>query len=370
MIQATLPTQPSDGQTEFSVHFLTIVLNGEPFIRYHIDRFLALPFRWHWHIVEGVASQTHDTSWSLASGGRIPNELHRDGLSCDGTTEYVDELARLYSEHVSVYRKPQGKFWDGKLEMVSAPIAFLSEECLLWQVDADELWTTEQITLMRKLFLDSPEKTAAFFYCNFFVGEHLLITTRGTYGNNPLFEWIRCWRFSPGFRWFSHEPPRLCRRKDNGSWEDIAAINPFSHAETEAYGLCFQHFAYVTPDQLRFKEVYYGYRGALERWKALQLIQSYPVLLKDFFPWVKDETLVNSVTSRQVMPLAQRNFDGLWVFVDDGDVIPLPSFTPFQITIRKARFQIANFIIYFKNKGKNAKALLLKACSMHSRGTV
>lgn len=44
------------------VHFFTIVLNGEPFIRYHEHMLNKLPFEWHWHIVEGVAELTHDTA--------------------------------------------------------------------------------------------------------------------------------------------------------------------------------------------------------------------------------------------------------------------------------------------------------------------
>lgn len=367
MSQSRTPSQSSGGSTELPVHFLTIVLNGEPFIRYHLDRFMALPFRWHWHLVEGVASLTHDTSWSLANGGSIPDELHIDGLSCDGTTEYLDELARLHPEHVTVYRKPRGEFWDGKLEMVAAPIASLNEECLLWQIDADELWTKEQICLMRQLFLDSAEKTAAFFYCNFFVGENLLITTRGTYGNNPHSEWLRCWRFVSGSRWLSHEPPRLCRQKGSDAWEDLATINHFSHAETEAYGLCFQHFAYVTYEQLRFKEVYYGYQGAVERWEALQSKLSYPVLLKDFFPWVKDGTVVNTAASQQVMPLAQRDAGGHWRFPVAVGANPLPIFSSIQIVMRKTRFRLANLLIRTRNMWKIAKALLLEAYGKYTK---
>ena len=32
-------------------------------------------------------------------------------------------------------------FWDGKREMVNEPLFNINEECLLWQIDADELWT-------------------------------------------------------------------------------------------------------------------------------------------------------------------------------------------------------------------------------------
>src|SRR5687767_5013444 len=49
------------------VHFFTIVLNGEPYVRHHVGQMKRLPFRWHWHVVEGVAELKHDTAWSLAT---------------------------------------------------------------------------------------------------------------------------------------------------------------------------------------------------------------------------------------------------------------------------------------------------------------
>ena len=80
------------------IHFFTIVLNGQPFIRYHIEVLKQLPFKWHWHIVEGVAELKHDTGWSLNSGGYISDEIHHNGRSNDGTTEYLDELAQQYPD--------------------------------------------------------------------------------------------------------------------------------------------------------------------------------------------------------------------------------------------------------------------------------
>src|SRR5438477_12080697 len=104
------------------VHFFTIVLNGEPFIRYHLDVFRRLPFRWHWHVVEGVASLVRDTAWSVAAGGRIDPAAHANGLSVDGTTAYLDEIALEEPDRITIYRRRRGMFWDGKLEMVSAPL--------------------------------------------------------------------------------------------------------------------------------------------------------------------------------------------------------------------------------------------------------
>ena len=170
--------------SDLPVHFFTIVLNGEPFIRYHIEVFKRLSFHWHWHIIEGVADLKHDTAWSLKNGGRISDELHQYGLSNDGTTAFLDELEKEYPKNIKIYRKPRGIFWSGKLEMVNAPLKNIHEECLLWQIDADELWTGEQIKDGRAMFLAEPDRTAAYYLDHFFVGEDLSITTIDTYGNN------------------------------------------------------------------------------------------------------------------------------------------------------------------------------------------
>lgn len=261
------------------IHFFTIVLNGQPFIRYHIDVFSQLPFKWHWHIIEGVADLKYDTRWSLQLGGCITDELHHNGLSSDGTTEYLNELAMKFPENITIYRKPNGAFWDGKVEMVNAPLANINEECLLWQVDADELWTFQQLKKMHSLFVEHPKKTAAYFFCQFFVGFRKYVSSVDTWGNSPK-DWPRVWRFGRGAKWTSHEPQILV----NSSGNDVKALNPFSREETAQHGLVFQHFGYVTEAQVRFKEIYYGYKNAVAGWKALQKTQG-RVDLQKYMPW-------------------------------------------------------------------------------------
>jgi len=300
-------------KSSLPIHFFTIVLNGEPFIRYHIDVFKQLPFEWHWHIIEGVADLKHDTAWSVKSGGRISDELHRNGASNDGTYEYLDQLAKEYPENVTIYRKKDGQFWDGKLEMVNAPLEVIKNECLLWQIDADELWTIDQIKKVREMFAAEPDRTAAYYLDYFFVGENLVTTTLDTYGNHTNYEWLRTWRFKPGFRWTAHEPPRLCMPA-GGKWLDIASINPFKHPQTIEKGLIFQHYAYATEKQLAFKEIYYGYSKAIAQWQRLQQQKDFPVLLRDYFGWVKDAAQVNTIKSQNIKPLAWKETTGQWYF--------------------------------------------------------
>ena len=332
--------------TALPIHFFTIVLNGEPFIRYHIDVFRQLYGEWHWHIVEGVASLVHDTAWSRATGGRIAPEIHNRSRSNDGTSEYLDGLAEQFPERVTLYRKPLDTFWDGKWEMVSAPLEHLPEDCLLWQVDADELWTAAAIERVRELFRAQPDRTAAFYWCDYFVGEHLIISTRYGYAQDPRHEWLRTWRFRPGAHWATHEPPTLILRDATGAEKDLGRAKPFLHDEMERHGVAFQHFAYVTEDQVRFKESYYGYRGAVESWRALQRFDGVSARLGGYFGWVRDETMVERAEARGVVPLAQRDARGFWTFRRfGGETTPAkpapPTIGP-RIVVDGVFFQLLN----------------------------
>ena len=83
----------------------------------------------------------------------------------------------------------------------------------------------------------------------------------------------------------------------------------------------FQHFAYVLPEQLSFKETYYGYRGALACWQRLQEQKQFPLFLRDFFPWVGDQTTVVPVEQRGIVPIGLPGAKGerrLPVTVVDG----------------------------------------------------
>ncbi|MFZ1987176.1 MAG: glycosyltransferase, partial [Desulfatitalea sp.] len=234
-------------------------------------------------------------------------EWHRNGLSIDGTTVYLDRLAKEYPERITIHRPPDRCFWQGKLAMVNAVLPDLPHECLLWQIDADELWTAAQIGRMHAMFTDHPERTAAFFHCHFFVAPNLVTITPETYSHYNAYEWLRVWRFQRGMCWHSHEPPKLMQPA-GGGWRDLAECRPFRHHETEGAGLVFTHYAYAIESQVRFKESYYGYAGAVAQWRRLQQVKELPVRLGDYLNWVKDAACVDqperAVIGRNVPPVA------------------------------------------------------------------
>jgi len=324
------------------VHYFTVVLNGEPFIRHHIEVLKQLSFRWHWHIVEGAADLTHDTSWSFSSGGKLPSDFHKDGLSVDETSIYLDELALQYPDNITIYRK-QRELWDGKIEMLSQPLKSIYEDCILWQIDSDELWTVEQLETGRAMFLRSPGKSAAFFWCHFFVGDNKVVISRNCNSQSIKQKCLRAWSYRPGMKWLAHEPPILAERLNNGKWQDLSKGPVFDHAETETLGLVFQHFAYVTEKQMAFKESYYGYTGALENWKKLQGAISLPCRLGGYLPWVKNRVIVDVIHSNGIKPLAAINKDTLsWNFYAHSLTPEFTSQSDSRIVIDGVFFQLNN----------------------------
>lgn len=239
--------------------------------------------------MEGVADPVKCTRWCAHQSPRLSN---------DGTTEYL-EAVRSFDNRVTHLKSHS---WPGKISMVNAPLVAASktnstDEFLLWQMDADEHFTAEQIVDCWLMFQNDPskhKKNAAFFWCRYFVGSDKIITTRNCFGNNPSFEWLRVWRIKPGMLFRTHEPPVIEGLK----------LNPFTHSETEARGLVFDHYAYATRAQVAFKETYYAgannpnarhYKGLVERWEKFQNQQVWPRPLRELFPFAEPFATVNKL---------------------------------------------------------------------------
>ncbi len=261
-----------------NLFFVTPVKDGMPFISMIYPVLRQLPFDWTWNVVEGTAAPENCTLWVAP----IP-----PGLSTDGTTEYLDRLSS-FDKRVRIFRHA---YWHGKVSMFNAALEWINEPCLLWEMDADEIWTVDQIVKTVELFASNRKKNSAAFFCRYFVGPDVVITSTDSYGNNPAYEWRRVWRVQPGVRFKTHEPPCLDAVKDL----------PITRKETAKAGIVFDHFAWAVESQVRFKCHYYGssnnqvgdkYQGGVEGWKRLQENHKWPVAdLKAYLPWVGENVV-------------------------------------------------------------------------------
>lgn len=269
--------------SDMKVHFITIVLNGMPFITRHNNNFKSSGVPYHWHLVEGAAALVNDTAWSVVNGGHIADDFHESGLSVDGTSSYIDML-KAQDVNISVYRR-EGQLWNGKVEMMNAPLANIDPGDIVWQVDVDEFWHPEQISFLYQLYIDNPHVFHTSFYCNYYVGPRWLLVTRDGWGNNPVGEWRRVWRKIEGSYFQSHEPPVMVE-SINGELCDVALRGFIPNSQSEHLGLIFDHLGYVYKSQIRFKEKYYGYRNGVIQWLSLQNHTDDFCSLRTYLSWV------------------------------------------------------------------------------------
>lgn len=259
----------------------TLVLNGMPTLPSVFFALNALPKSqpWHWYVVEGASLNVNCTAWC---------QEQEPTLSTDGTTEFLNMLS--IHPRVTIFRK---ELWTGgKVEMANVALSEMREPGVLMQIDADELWQTAQLQEIAEMFEDSPWLNARFF-CRYFVGPDLITGGTNSYGNKSD-EWLRAWRFVPGSRFVSHEPPRLEYPKgvclDGGRY--------MTREETLQRKLIFNHYSYAFENQVHYKSLFYGYgEEGLNGWRQLQQVSrgAFPLKLKTYFHWADSACLVHKI---------------------------------------------------------------------------
>lgn len=249
-----------------TLNIFSLVLDGMPFLRYHLPVFEKLPFPWKWVVVHGTARNVGSTSWCA----NIPARLSRDG-----STEYLKEI--FSHPNVTVLEREE---WSlGKDQMVQAAMEQFSEEGVVMQLDIDEIYTVEAIIKAMEVFERLPYVGKLQLKCRYYLGRDIVLTGDGCYGSRP-FEWVRFWRFFPGMKAIKHEPPEM---------ERTGVM--MGREQTSELGISFDHYAYATRSQVAFKELYYKYPGAVEGWDRLQANTEWPCRVRDFLPWVTDDVM-------------------------------------------------------------------------------
>lgn len=247
---------------------VTICLDGMPFLPMQLATFNRLNIDWQWIIVEGVAANVNCTKWCADIIGRF---------SRDGSHEFILSL----KDHPRIGILGKQKWDGGKVEMCNAALSRINEECILMQIDTDELWEARQLESIHRMLSDREVKSLA-FTCRYFLGPNIITAgPKGCYGNRAG-EWVRAWRFQPGMRFLTHEPPRL--NKCLGIHLDAEV--------TSDLGFSFDHWAYMFESQVQFKEQFYRYAGAVDFWRRLQHDPDFTKPLSFYLPWVKDKAAI------------------------------------------------------------------------------
>jgi hypothetical protein len=205
------------------------------------------------------------TRWCKAQEPRLSN---------DDTTEYLRSLD-FSDDRITLL---ENRKWESKDSMCNAALLAINEPCVLMEIDSDEIWEPWQLDKIFRMFCCDPILQAMTFACRYHVGENLITQGEHCYGDMD-YEWNRAWKFKPGMRFKSHEPPIL-----------DTEIRYFVDKGTTRYeGLVFDHYSYATYEQAAYKEKFYGYSGLLDGWRRLQEVKEFPVRLSDYFPQVKGD---------------------------------------------------------------------------------
>lgn len=229
----------------------TLSLDSQPWLACIYTELMRLrDTPWKWVICEGVAKPVGDTRW-------IANQPAR--LSNDGTSEFLDAIA--HHPRITVIRKPE---WPGKTAMCQAATDLFDEPGVCLQADSDEIFSTDQLRRIVHLFEDDPALMNARFNCDYMFGANLVTTDKG-----KVEEWRRAWRFTPGMKWVSHEPPNLAGNLGKSATRE----------QTAADGLTFFHASWLLPKHVAAKQDLYGarYAGALAGWRKLQANTEWPL---------------------------------------------------------------------------------------------
>jgi glycosyltransferase involved in cell wall biosynthesis len=373
--------QQQDTRGPLPLHFVTIVLNGMPFLQHHAPVFVAaarsVGVSWTWHIVEGVAlGRAHaDKPYSTET----LQGVREDGCSLDGSHEFINALPSRYGlEHINIHKntamedalsweewqnvrkvfltdedtgtasnKNMQCVWPDKLRMVNEAVHSINKDCIVFQVDADELWHQRSIMNAHQ-FLSSAQSNdvrCLRVHCHFFVGPDLVTVTRKGYGHSDSYEWTRVWMYSVGDTFGSHAPPIMVHRDSHqGVWELLGQEGehlleslkstkkiPKNHAsgpleidsgsclspESAAQkGIGFSHHAYVLEVQVAFKAKFYGYGSSgsdeytkedlVAAWRAMQTAPR-PVRVSNYLSWLIlnprfVDTMADSVARSPIAP--------------------------------------------------------------------
>jgi hypothetical protein len=258
--QATLGERARAPRVTFGI----IVLNGEPFTRYCLRS--LYPFAHEIIVVEGghrdaravTTADGHSIDDTLAVLSRFVEEEDPDRkvqiVTRDGFWPKTDELGN--------HRTPQSRAYAER-----------ATGDYLWQVDIDEFYLPSDMANVLGLLAADQTVTAVSFNTLPFWGG-LGYVSDGWRWRRGGSEFHRLFRWGPGYRYVTHEPPTV--RDDRG--RDLRDLNWLNGDAMQARGVRMYHYDHLFPDQVRQKAALYRLEkpracAEIETWAAQSYFQ-------------------------------------------------------------------------------------------------
>jgi len=221
-----------------------------------------------------------------------------------------------------------GQF-NEKLEESNAYMQFVRDDIdYIWQIDADELYTTKDILKIKNMLSIEKPTSVGIRSCSFYGGFDNYLT--GFELNKDNF--LRIFKFVKGATWFSHRPPTMNYPYDI----------PKKHIDSEElwnkYGVQMYHYSYVFPIQVKTKTMYYD-----------TFVNNGTI--KDYFESVYLKWVVGNEAQRQVI---ENTYKGVheWIPERRGDcytekfILNHPETIVRDLNILKERFECEVKIIF------------------------
>lgn len=219
------------------ISFGLIVHNGEPFIKYQLES--LYPHAHQIIIVEGAVE-------------KFRHAATQDGHSLDRTVEIIKSFPDPEGKIKLIQRN---SFWPEKTEMSNAYMEACTGD-YIWQIDVDEFYKKEDMERVAEILLANPDIVRVDLKTiNFWKGFRAVM--RGASYVYGADEFIRIYRFRPGYSYSTHRPPTVVDENGKEVRGRILSASELS----EKSGVYIYHYSYVFPDSVKNKSAYYAKMG-------------------------------------------------------------------------------------------------------------
>jgi hypothetical protein len=231
---------------DIKITFGIIVLNGEPLIEYQLKA--LYPYAHQIIVVEGASFQARD---SAATDGHSIDSTLKIVRRFQGEGDPENKVTLVTAEDDG---HAQG-FWPGEKDEQSRAYARRATGNILWQVDVDEFYRSEDIEKIIHLLATRPEvRQINLRWKNFWGSVHYTVESFAVErhyhelgGGVPrIFRWGRDYFYK------THRPPTVIDAGGDDLKEEMLPAG-----ELEKLGICIYHYSTIFPGLVQAKTHYH-----------------------------------------------------------------------------------------------------------------